>query len=308
MIKIFWKFLLTLLVFIVFLPLKNWGQDAYILSYFGGSDGLEALYMAYSYDALNWTALNDNKPVLQAKVGKKSIRDPYIYRKPDGTFVLMCTDSWSSEYAIFWDSDDLITFKNERLIRLNTMNQHVWAPECIYDSVSKQSIVYWSGNIIYGNVTVDFINFSEAKKFFDPGHICIDADIVAHNGTNYLFYKDERGANDDKPQLYKALKVATSKTLDFNSFQSNSTEYITDHEVEGPACIKDLKQNKWYLYYDYYFKGGIWGCSYSDNLASGVWTKMPDHQFRLPQGVRHGNAVIVKQSELQKIIKFYCEK
>jgi hypothetical protein len=290
------------LLILGFLPITSFSQDAYVLSYFGGSDGQEALYMAYSHDALHWTAINKTRPVLKATLGKKSIRDPYIYRKPDGKFVLMSTDSWFSEYLIFWDSDDLITFKNERWIRMNTINQHAWAPECIYDPVLKQSIVYWSGNVIYANTTTDFKTFSSAKKFFDPGHICIDADIVFHNGTNYLFYKDERGANEDNPQLYKALKVATSKTLDFNSLQSGSTEYITEHEVEGPACIKDLTKDRWYLYYDYYFKGGIWGCSYTDDLSSGIWTKMADTEFSLPKGVRHGNAVKVTEAELKKML------
>ena len=288
--------LMVLVFFLLVISVPTIAQDAYILSYFGGSTGKEALNLAYSTDALHWTALNNNKPVLNATLGNKSIRDPYIIRKEDGTFVLMSTDSWVSEYAIFWDSDDLITFKNERIIRMNTMNQHVWAPECIYDPVSQKYIVYWSGDVIYANTTADFKTFSTAKKFFDPGYNCLDADIVSHAGTNYLFYKDGRGTNRDTTYL----AFATSKTLEFNSFVPDSFD-IKELFVEGPACIKDFDKDRWYLYYDYFWERGIWGCSYSDDLASGKWIKLQNTQFSLPVGVKHGNAVKVTQEELNKI-------
>ena len=89
-----------------------------------------------------------------------------------------------------------------------------------------------------------------------PGYICIDATITRHKDNYYLFFKDERGANSDTT-AFKALKIARSKTLAPGSFEVISKEYITDHLVEGPACIKDLKEDKWYLYYDYFMKGGI---------------------------------------------------
>jgi len=280
-------------------------RDAYVLAYFGGSDGQEALYMAYSYDALHWETLNNNLPILKATVGNKSIRDPFILKKADHSFVLMSTDSWNSENAIFWDSKDLISFTNERLVRLNTIKQHVWAPECVYDATHQTYIVYWSGNVIYANTTTDFINFAPAEKFFDPGHICIDADIASHNGTNYLFYKDETGENAPQGTTGKAIKVARSASFKFDRADIITPDYITDHLVEGPACIKDLKKDRWYLYYDYFFRGGVWGCSYTDDLSSGKWVKMDATQFSLPKGVRHGNAVKVTGEELAKIIKKY---
>jgi arylsulfatase A-like enzyme len=282
-------------------------RDAYVLEYFGGSDGQEALYMAYSYDALHWTALNNNLPILKSTVGNKSIRDPYILRKLDQSFILMCTDSsrTNTENAVFWDSKDLITFTNERLVRLNSVNQHVWAPECVYDSTHQTYIVYWAGNVIYANTTTDFINFTPAKEFFNPGYICIDSDIVSENGTNYLFYKDETGENTPRGTTGKAIKVARSTSFKFDKTGVFTPDYITDHLVEGPACIKDLEKNRWYLYYDYFFRGGVWGCSYTDDLSSGKWVKMDGTQYSLPKGVRHGNAVKVTSKELVAIIEAY---
>jgi hypothetical protein len=287
---------------LVFPPVK--AVDPYVgfvLSYFGGADGLETLHLAYSTDALHWTALNNNNTVLSATLGNRSIRDPFLFRKQDGKFVLLSTDSWSSENIIIWDSNDLITYTGERLIRMNTGGQHAWAPECSYDAVNNRYVVYWSGDVIYSNTTTDFASFSTYTTFFNPGYICIDGDMTQWNGTNYLFFKDERGANDSSTP-YKALKVAKSTTLDPGSFTVFTADYITDHLVEGPACIKSLTENKWYLYYDYFMQGGIWGCSYTTDLNSTTWTKMNAGEFSLPAGVRHGNAVKVTQAELDALI------
>jgi hypothetical protein len=294
-------FLTSVILIASIWSLKSYSQDGYIMSYFGGPNYQEAMYLAYSYDGLNWIGLNNNNPVLRATLGNKSIRDPFIFRNLEGSFVIMSTDSWNSEYALFWDSEDLITFKNERLVRLNDMKQHVWAPECFIDSALQKYIVYWSGDIIYANTTSDFITFSKAEKFFDPGHICIDANIIKDKGTYYLIYKDERGENADTTK-YKSLKVAKSKTLQAGSFITFTTDYIADHLVEGPACIKDLTKDKWYLYYDYFMQGGIWGCSYTNDFSAGKWTKMNSSEFSLPTGVRHGNATKVNALELNKII------
>jgi hypothetical protein len=295
------KFLVTVVILWICLGGANVFAEGYILSYFGGSEKKEAMCLAYSTDGLHWKALNDNKPVLKATIGNKSIRDPYIFRKQDGDFVVMSTNSWKSEYIIIWDSKDLISFTNERLVRMNTGGQHAWAPECIYDAVKKNYVIYWSGDVIYANTTTDFINFSTSVEFFNPGYICIDADITAHRGNYYLVFKDERGRSADTTK-FKALKVAKSGSLEPGSFRVFTPEYITDHLVEGPAVIKDPKKEKWYLFYDYFTKGGIWGCSSTMDLESGKWTKMDPSEFSLPAGVRHGNAVKVSNRELKKIL------
>ena len=290
--------ILNLISFYIF------AEDAYLMSYFNGGDGKEALYLAYSYDAIHWTPINENKPVLFATVGNKSIRDPFLYRKQDGKFVLLSTDSWTSENIIIWDSEDLINFKNERMIRVNNLGQHAWAPECIYDPQTKKYIIFWSGNIIYCNTTSDFKSVTPTEKYFDPGYICIDANIVSHQNEYFLFYKDERGANSDTTK-FKGLKIAKSKTLKPGSFTIITPQYITDHLVEGPACLKSLTEEKWYLYYDYFMQNGFWGCSYTTKLNSGKWTKMATSEYKLPDGVRHGNALKVSDAELNKIINYH---
>ena len=277
----------------------------YVMSYFKDND--TSLYFAYSTDALNWTALS-NKPVLTATQGTKQIRDPYIFRKRDGKFVVMSTEGWNNSEIYLWDSDDLVKFTNERLMKVNTFDTgQAWAPECIYDPDNDRYVIYWSAAApsgqmkTYSTTTTDFVTFSTPRVFFDPGYSIIDSDIVKQNGVYYLYFKDERGDNDSSTP-YKALKVATSTTLEPGSFTVQSSNYITDHLTEGPAAIKSLTSNTWYLYYDYFMNGGVWGCSSNTDITNpNGWTKLASNQFSLPSGVRHGNAIAVTQDELNRI-------
>ncbi len=65
---------------------------AYLLVYFHDED--HSLHMALSSDGYTFTALNDDKPVIDGKTvaEQKGIRDPHIMRGPDGAFYLAMTD------------------------------------------------------------------------------------------------------------------------------------------------------------------------------------------------------------------------
>ena len=67
----------------------------YFFTYFAGegySDG-EQIYFASSQDGLNWTDLNDNKPVLTSSLGEKGVRDPFIIRSFESDkFYIIATD------------------------------------------------------------------------------------------------------------------------------------------------------------------------------------------------------------------------
>jgi len=216
----------------------------YVMSYFLDSD--QSLVLAYSRDGLHWTALNDNKPVVKATIGSKNIRDPFLLRKQDGKFELIATQGWDNNSLYIFDSEDLINYNNERLVKV-TDGPRAWAPECTYDPTTGKYVVYWSDGVAYSNSTTDFVNFSDRQELFNPGYSVIDGNITSWNGNNYLFFKDERGSNDSSTQN-KALKVAKSNSLMPGSFSVITPDYITDHLVEGPAVIKSLTEDKWYLY------------------------------------------------------------
>lgn len=67
-------------------------MGAYVMVYHKDCD--HGLHMAISYDSYTWTALNDDKPVIAGDTiaVQHGIRDPHIFRGPDGAFYLAMTD------------------------------------------------------------------------------------------------------------------------------------------------------------------------------------------------------------------------
>ena len=64
----------------------------YVMVYHKDAD--HGLHMAYSWDGYTWTALNDDRPVVAGDTiaEQKGIRDPFIFRSPDGGFCMAMTD------------------------------------------------------------------------------------------------------------------------------------------------------------------------------------------------------------------------
>lgn len=309
---------------------------AWVMSYFGPNQDLpnDSLHLAYSTDGLHWTSLNGGQPVYQAPTtiggiaGSGHIRDPFILRKNDGSFVYIATD-WTLAVndSNYWnrpsprifvaDSADLITFSNPRFLTLTTSlgsntQPHAWAPEAYYDATRGQYAIVWSGNAdrnrTYVSYTTDFNTLVSAtpEVLFDPGYDEIDATITSYNGLNYLFYKDETGTGKD-------IQVARSSgaALTAGSFSRISSNYLTRGSTqsvmqgtEGPLIIKVPGQAKWYLYADYYGNGGVFGCWTTTNLDAdpATWTRLTSGtDYSLPAGVRHANTVRVTQAELDAL-------
>ncbi|HJV77933.1 MAG TPA: hypothetical protein VJ602_06075 [Paludibacter sp.] len=67
-------------------------MKAYLMVYF--RDETHSLYMALSADGYSFTDVNGGKPVIAGDTIslQKGIRDPHIYRGPDGMFYLAMTD------------------------------------------------------------------------------------------------------------------------------------------------------------------------------------------------------------------------
>ncbi|HYQ15276.1 MAG TPA: hypothetical protein VEQ58_05960, partial [Polyangiaceae bacterium] len=192
---------------------------AWVLSYFGPEQSVAAdsLHLAYSTDGLHWTRLGSGSPAYQLTgIGTNHIRDPFILRKHDGSFVFIATDwTLSNDDSNYWNnpsskilvaaSQDLITFSDPHLLTLTTSKgaggkaMHAWAPEAYYDAAADQYAIIWSGNDsadrnrIYISYTKDFktTTSAEPQVLFDPGYSVIDGTVTTWNGASYLFFKDE---------------------------------------------------------------------------------------------------------------------
>jgi hypothetical protein len=116
-------------------------------------------------------ALNKANPVLSSRgVGASGARDPSIYNKQDGSYIVMATDSnisaagfnfdqlsrTGSKYLLFWDSvgSDLTRWGGVRRVRIATATMGMaWSPEAILDPSKNQYLVTFATRIFAASDT-----------------------------------------------------------------------------------------------------------------------------------------------------------
>lgn len=176
----------------------------YLFGHFIGEESEmgEQIYFALSSDGLNFKDMNGGKPVLISDVGEKGVRDPYLYRSPEGDrFFLIATDlsiyhrgGWfqneqgyydpsttGSECLVLWESNDLVNWNEAKLLHIAPKDAGMaWAPEMIYNDETGEYVIFFSSSImnkqtkykskpntIFYVTTRDFVNFSDTKIFID---------------------------------------------------------------------------------------------------------------------------------------------
>lgn len=247
--------------------------SAYLFVYFtGNAIGGEQIRFAMSNDGYNYTALNNNEPIVSSSNISSSggVRDPHILRCTDGkTFYMVATDmvaanGWNSNRAmVLLKSNNLIDWQSTIVNIPNTYPEfskidRVWAPQTIYNQQTSKYMIYWSmhsentpDKIYYAYANKDFTGLETTPKqlFFSPtNNACIDADIVMFNGKYHLFFKTE----DQKPGIKKA--VSDSLTSGYVLVNDTYLQQTTD-AVEGAGVFKLNNSDEWILMYDVYMKG-----------------------------------------------------
>ncbi|MGN9815392.1 glycoside hydrolase family 43 protein [Streptomyces sp. SD11] len=283
-------------------------DSAYVMCYFTESTSLGlgtdyGLHLAVSTDSLNWTPLNQNNPLVTPTAGALGLRDPFLMRKQDGTFVVIATDlkgtdwSYNSQYIHVWDSADLRTFTGYRRLKLHDMTTHSWAPEAFWDAGRGQYAVIYSSvdssghNVIMVNYTTDFVTASAPQVFFDPGYDVIDGNMaVGVNGYNYLFYKKNQ-----------TLVAARSTSLDPGSFTEFSAG-VAHGGTEAPTVYKSLTSSTWFLWGDTYTPNGVFYAWQSSNLASGTWTALDQKTYTQPVNSKHCGIATITATEYTNLL------
>lgn len=197
-------------------------------------DETHSLYMAVSDDGYTFTALNDGKPVIAGDTIalQKGIRDPHIFRGPDGAFYLSMTDlhiyaqkdgfrdtEWErdgKEYGwgnnrglVLMKSWDLINWKrtNARFDLLSAGLGEigcVWAPEVTYDDKKGKLMIYFTMRFkneanklyyVYVNDDFDRIETLPQILFEYPNEkiSAIDGDITKVGDRYRMFYVSHDG-------------------------------------------------------------------------------------------------------------------
>lgn len=208
------------------------------------------------------------------------MRDAYVTRTQSGKFMLAATDmtsslGWTSNHImvlmlsndlVHWDkslSIDLESEENLKALGGITADEMTaaWAPEVIYDPVTKKYVVYYSvgfasdrHRIYYSLVDEDLTEISEPKLYFDPGYDIIDADIVynAVDEQYVMFYKSEYASGTGAHSFYKA----TATTLVPDEGATGTCQWTADNNpivsysgesIEAPSLFRLIGSNTWRL-------------------------------------------------------------
>lgn len=306
---------------------------AYLFVYFEGNEDLladgtrplqEAVFYALSRDGYNYTALNDNNPILLSNSGTGGVRDPFIFKSEQGDYVMLATDmharyGWrSNDSIITWRSKDLINWEEETIIPLARQYEILgnatcaWAPQAIYDENKGEYMVYFSADkpysitrntrdvgykCIYYFYTKDFKTLTTEPQILleIPGEDIIDGDIVIDNDTYRFFYKTS--AN-------QGIKMMSSNELTSGYEKIKEVSTIM---CEGSNAYKLIGKDKWIIMADLHW-GGWWGVNYVLYETSDFETFTPLHMtgdYSLPFTPRHGYVITISRAEYNNLIDHY---
>ncbi|WP_461111420.1 glycoside hydrolase family 43 protein [Spirosoma jeollabukense] len=281
---------------------------------------INKLHIALSTDGRHWTPLNDNKPVWE-----QHVRDPYVRRGPDGLWRILSTGGGRSKErenvgpsCLYITSKDLIHWQPEGSLPLmkgirdesGALAGNIWAPEWFYDAKTGEYVLLWSSSFkdagwkesrLWSCRTRDWKTFTPAKVFFAPPYSVIDGTLLDHEGTYYLFHKEEEFGV--KTGERRAIRVATSKNIEgpYSLVEGPLNKgQIVPVITEGPTVIKDPLRPGWLLLYDYCMTNRF-GASYSPDLIH--WTVEEDVRF--PSEARHGCVSLLTPEEARTLLKTY---
>lgn len=281
----------------------------YVMAYFTESPTMAAanygLHLAVSSDGLNWTPLNQNAPVATPTAGSTGLRDPFILRKQDGTFVVLATDlkgtdwNYQSQYLHVWDSTDLRSFTGYRRLKVHSLATHAWAPEAVWDPARGRYAIVYSAenssghNVLLVSYTTDFRTATEGAVFFDPGYNAIDGSFVTVGGVNYLYYKNNTNST---------LIGTRSSSFDPGSFTAYTSAISPGRGVEAPTIVKSNTANVWTLWGDTWSPNGRFFAWQTANVAGGAWTQLNDRLYTQPINSKHNGITPVTSAELSAMV------
>ena len=255
---------------------------AYLMVYFSDSD--HSLHMALSSDGYSFTALNNNKPVIDGGdiAQQKGIRDPHITRGPDGAFYLAMTDlhifaqreglrdtEWERDGRKYgWGNNrGLVLMKSADLINWSGANIRVdkafpgfeeigcaWAPETVYDPDSGRMMIYFTirfgvglSRVYYSYVNDDFnqlLTSPEVLFEYPRAAAYLDSDITKVGDQYHMFYVSHDGT--------PGIKHAASDTINWGYRFEDRWIDDQEHACEAPNLWKRIGEDKWVLMYDCY--------------------------------------------------------
>ncbi|WP_195407070.1 family 43 glycosylhydrolase [Bacteroides congonensis] len=258
-------------------------MSAYLMVFH--KDETHGLYMAISRDGYTFTALNDAEPVIAGDTiaCQRGIRDPHIYRGPDGAFYLAMTDlhvfakrdgyretEWERDGKMYgWGNNrglvlmkswDLVNWKraNIRFDKLTAGLSEIgcaWAPEVTYNEKQGKLMIYYTMRFrneanklyyVYVNDEFDTIESLPQILFEYPNEdvSAIDGDITKVGDKYHLFYVAHDGT--------AGIKQAVSNRVNGDYEYAPRWYDFEPKACEAPTVWKRIGEDKWVLMYDVY--------------------------------------------------------
>jgi len=301
----------------------------YLFAYFEGSgdkNKQEQLRFAVSADAVNWSALNRNNPIIASDTISVTggIRDPHILRGVDNkSFYMVATDMFTVKNG--WDynpgiilmkSADLINWSHKAIDIEKTYPgkfkniKWVWAPQTIYDPTVKKYLVYFTVRFRHNEyldfycayANKDFTAFEAVPKLmFRAKYGAIDGDIIFKDGLYHFFYKGNT-KNSSGKEIENGIQQATSKSLkgpwkeEFKYLDAYSSKRVS---VEGSSIFKLNDKDEYILMYDLY-RDHRFEFQRSKDLFE--FSATPE-SFNKNFNPRHGSVISITASEAKRLEK-----
>lgn len=311
---------------------KEKDMAGYLMVYF--KEHGHNVYFAVSRDGRTFTDVNGGEPVMRGDTLalQKGIRDPHIYRGPDGAFYLCMTDlhiyakqeglrntEWEREGWGWGNNRALVLMKSRDLIHWTKTNLRVdqafpeladigcaWAPATVYDEEVGRLLMTFTLRfgqkgapaLYYSYVNDDFDRLlTVPQKLFERGGI--DSDITRVGDKYHLYYVSHEGVS--------GVKHAVSDRC--NGGYAYEPEWCDPEEgaCEAPTLWKMIGRDEWILMYDVFSaRPNNMGFSVTTDFKHytdlGLFNKDQMHTTNF-ESPKHGAVVQITEKELRRLQK-----
>ena len=320
-------------------------MGAYLFTYF--SDPTHGLFMAISYDGYTFTAVNNGEPIISGDsiAEQHGIRDPHIYRAPNGKFYIAMTDlhifgkqkgirttQWERPDAYGWGnnrglvlmaSDDLINWTHH-VARIDKLFPEkfgevacTWAPQTIWDPQVGKPMVYFTIRQQAGGRTKLYYSYADEAfttletepqllfEYPDTTIQVLDADICPMPDGRYFMTY----VSQENPG---GIKYMISDKI--NHFDDYHAEQIDTERTgcEAPNVWKRIGENKWVVMYDIYtIQPNNFGFVETSDLKTFTPLgrfgegKMKITNFVSP---KHGSVVHITKAEAKRLEQYWNDQ
>ena len=320
-------------------------MGAYLFTYF--SDPTHGLFMAISYDGYTFTAVNNAEPIISGDsiAEQHGIRDPHIYRAPNGKFYIAMTDlhifgkqkgirttQWEREEKYGWGnnrglvlmaSDDLIHWTHH-VARIDKLFPEkfgevacTWAPQTIWDPAVGKPMVYFTIRQQAGGRTKLYYSYADEAfttletepqllfEYPDTTIQVLDADICPMPDGRYFMTY----VSQENPG---GIKYMISDRI--NHFDDYHAEQIDTERTgcEAPNVWKRIGQKKWVVMYDIYtiHPNNFGFVETSDFKTFTPLGRFGEGKMKMTNFVspKHGSVIHITKAEAKRLEQYWSER